>query len=118
MIPESFSKQIEIPRVIFTDVLRRVSIVVQESGASVKFTLGENLLTVSATNPELGEASEPIDIEYADEPMEIAFNPQYLNEPMKLLECDKIIMKFSDDLSPVEIAGDEGFIYIIMPMRG
>ncbi len=118
VIPESFTRQIEIPRVIFTDVLRRVSIVVQESGASVKFSLADNLLTISASNPELGEASEPIDIEYTDTPLDIAFNPQFVNEPLKLLDCDKIIMKFSDDLSPVEIAGDEGFLYIIMPMRG
>ena len=50
--------------------------------------------------------------------VEESFNPQFVSEPLKYLDCEQLIMQFSDDLSPVALTGDEGFLYIIMPMRG
>ena len=118
VIPKTFSKNVAIPRAAFSEALARVSMVVSDSSTSVRLTLGENTLTVSANSSEVGESSEPVEIEYTDEPFEISFNPQFVSEPLKYLDCEQLMMQFSDDLSPVALTGDEGFLYIIMPMRG
>ena len=118
VIPKTFSKNVAIPRAAFGEALSRVSMVVSDSSTSVRLSLKENLLTISANSNEVGEASEPIEIEYTDEPFDISFNPQFVSEPLKYLDCEQLVMQFSDDLSPVALTGDEGFLYIIMPMRG
>ena len=118
VIPKTFAKNVAIPRAAFSEALARVSMVVSDSSTSVRLTLGENTLTISANSNEVGESSEPVEIEYTDEPFEISFNPQFVSEPLKYLDCEQLIMQFSDDLSPVALTGDEGFLYIIMPMRG
>jgi len=28
-----------------------------------------------------------------------------------------VIMQFNDEFSPVALSGDEGFLYVVMPMR-
>jgi DNA polymerase-3 subunit beta len=118
VIPKTFAKNVAIPRAAFSEALARVSMVVSDSSTSVRLSLGENTLTISANSNEVGESSEPVEIEYTDEPFEISFNPQFVSEPLKYLDCEQLIMQFSDDLSPVALTGDEGFLYIIMPMRG
>lgn len=118
VIPKASKQQVTIPRQAFAETLRRVSLVVSDSSSSIKLTLSENALTVSANSAEVGESSEPVEIEYSGEKFEISFNPQFVSEPLRYLDCEQLVMQFSDDLSPVCLTGDEGFLYIIMPMRG
>jgi len=117
VIPESFAAQAVIPREAFADVLARVSLVVSETSAYVRLALESGVMTVSAASQEYGEASEPLEVSYDGEPIDMQFNPMFLADPLRRLECDQLIFRFNDRYSPVEITGDEGFIYILMPMR-
>ena len=117
VIPDSFKNSVTLPRESFSSVLNRVSIVASDSGSSIKFKLESDLCTLSASSPEIGEAEEPFSISYEGEPVTISFNPGYLKDPLKYLECDEITIRFNDEFKPVVILGDEGFLYVIMPMR-
>ena len=117
VIPASFGKSVILPREEFSNVLNRVSIVADDDGSSIKFSLEENLCTLSAASTEIGEAKEPLEISYQGEPVTISFNPGYLKDPLKNLECDDITLQFNDEFKPVVVLGDEGFLYVIMPMR-
>lgn len=118
VIPAKFAQSVAIPRVAFADALNRVSMVVSESSSAVKLSLKSAELVVSATSTEVGEAEEPLEVSYEGEPLEMAFNPVFFTEPIKHLECDQLIMQFNDEYSPVALLGDEGFLYVVMPMRG
>jgi len=118
VIPSSFVHKLEIPRAVFSDALRRVSLVVTDANLSISLALSKDSLVISGNSADIGEASEAVDVEYDGPEMTINFNPQFYSEPLKLLDCDKFVMNFTDDLSPVELSGDDGFIYILMPMRG
>jgi DNA polymerase-3 subunit beta len=118
VVPENFTQSVTIPRVEFGDVINRVSMVVSESSAAVKLKLTNAEMTISATSNEFGEAKEPVDVSYEGEPLEIAFNPVFFTDPLRNLECDQLIMQFNDEYSPVALSGDEGFLYVVMPMRG
>ncbi|MEI8079952.1 MAG: DNA polymerase III subunit beta, partial [bacterium] len=98
-------------------VLSRVSLVVSETSASIKVKLEKAKLTATATSAEVGEANEPVDVSYEGKEVQMAFNPAFLAEPLKHLEADQIVLDFNDEYSPMKISGDEGFLYIIMPMR-
>jgi DNA polymerase-3 subunit beta len=117
VIPASFDNSVILPREVFAEVLNRVSVVVTDSGASIKFKLETGNLTLSASSSEVGEASEPLEVSYQGKTMDIAFNPGYLRDPLKNLDCDELTMRLNDEFKPVVILGDEGFLYVIMPMR-
>ena len=117
VIPDDFNYTAALSRLAFADVLNRIALVVSESSSSINLELGSGQIRVWGKSPEYGEASEPVEFSYEGEEMNIAFNPEFLIEPMKHLECDQVLMKFNDNASPVAFCGDEGFLYILMPMR-
>ena len=117
VIPASFTNTISLPREEFAGVLNRVSIVAEGDGSSVKFALEEGQCTLSAVSAEIGEAKESFQLSYTGEPVTISFNPAYLKDPLKNLDCDEVTIRFNDEFKPVVVLGDEGFLYVIMPMR-
>jgi DNA polymerase III subunit beta len=77
-------------------------------------------VSISANNPDLGEAVEEIDAEYKGKPLTIGFNARYLIDVLGVLGGDgDIDIALKDELSPsiVRKAGNEGYIYVLMPMR-
>lgn len=117
VIPGSFAHSAVFPRETFRTVLSRVGMVISDNSASVSVALKKAEATVSATSSEVGEGSEPFDISYDGEDLQISFNPDFLMDPLNHLEADQVVLQFNDQYSPMAISGDEGFLYIIMPMR-
>ena len=100
--------------------LRRVSIVSSERTRGVKLLLGDRKLEVSSINPDVGEASEEIEVDYDGPPQGIGFNARYLMEMLSVLPGDaRIEIGLNDDVSPgvLRVVGDADYCYIVMPMR-
>jgi DNA polymerase-3 subunit beta len=117
VVPSSFGQSVAIPRSAFKDALNRVAMVVSETSSAVKVSLKSAEMVISAVSAEVGEATEPVDVSYEGVPLAMAVNPLFLTEPLKHLECDQLILQFNDEYSPVALSGDEGFLYVVMPMR-
>jgi len=117
VVPAGFSHTAVMPRTMLATVLNRVGMVVSESSASIRLALSTGTATIKAASAEFGEASEPMEVSYEGEPIELSFNPVFLSDPLKHLEADTVILQFNDEISPVTVAGDEGFLYVIMPLR-
>jgi DNA polymerase-3 subunit beta len=118
LIPELFEHEVRLPREELLEVARRVSQLAQRN-APLRFTFGEGELTVAAETPEVGDASEPLPAPYSGEPLEIAFNPQFLIEGLESVGGDELVMKLSSPLRPglLEPAGRDDFSYLVMPIR-
>jgi len=117
VIPSSFNNSAVMPRDAFAEAVNRVAMVVTESSSSIRLSLETGKATVSAASAEVGEGNEPLEVSYEGDPLEISLNPQFLMDPLRHMECDQAVLQFNDQYSPVSISGDEGFLYIIMPMR-
>ena len=76
-------------------------------------------IEMSASNPELGEANEELEIDYSGEELTVRFNAKYLIDVFTVLEDEKVELLLKDELSPciVKPAGADDFTSIIMPMR-
>ena len=84
----------------------------------MEFSAGK--ISLSANNPDLGEAIEEIDAEYKGKPISIGFNARYLLDVLGVLNGEgEINIELKDELSPsiVRKVGDEGYLYVLMPMR-
>ncbi|MCF7853428.1 MAG: DNA polymerase III subunit beta [Candidatus Pacebacteria bacterium] len=117
VIPSNFSQSAVFPRDPFAAALNRVAMVVSETSASLSLSLEKAKATLSANSAEVGEGSEPLEVSYDGETVNISFNPDFLMDPLRHLEAEQVVLQFNDQYSPVSISGDEGFLYVIMPMR-
>ena len=104
----------------FLQALRRVSILSNERYKGIKLEVNEGKMTVSATNPDLGEAVEELDIDYQGRGLSLGFNARYLIEVLGVLgDATEVDMRFKDELSPSVLRkdGDSDYLYVVMPMR-
>jgi DNA polymerase-3 subunit beta len=100
--------------------LRRVSILSSERYKGVRMEFSDGKLSISANNPDLGEAVEEIDADYRGKMISIGFNSRYLMDVLGVLSGEgEIAIELKDELSPSVIRknGVEGYLYVLMPMR-
>jgi DNA polymerase-3 subunit beta len=118
LIPESFEHEVRLPREELLEVARRISQLAQRN-APLRFAFAEGELTVAAETPEVGDASEAIPAPYTGEPLEIAFNPQFVTEGIESVDGEELVMKLSSPLRPglLEPVEREDFSYLVMPIR-
>jgi len=117
VIPQNFTRVVEIDTAKFLAKIETVSQVLSDSSSYIILALSEKLMKLQASSVEVGEGSDVIDLEYTGEPIEISFNPEFLADPLKYCGAEKIQMKINDELNPVAIEAGEGFLYVIMPIR-
>ena len=106
-------------RRMFVSMLKRMSILSSEDYKGVIFNFNEDKLSVTTTNPDLGESKEDMIIDYKGDPIEVAFNPRYIMETMSVIDSEKIIINIIDSEKPclLEGANDDTYLSVIMPMR-
>lgn len=117
VIPGEAQERIELPRDAMLDTVRRVSLLSSDKSQSVKLAFTENMVEVSANSPDVGEAKETLEIQYSAKPMQIAFNPEFMKDPLHHLVEDTIYLDLIDEMSPGVIRLENAFLYVIMPMR-
>jgi DNA polymerase-3 subunit beta len=120
VIPKDNASSVRVSQNSFLQALRRVAILSNERYKGIKLELKEGKMTVSATNPDLGEAVEELDVEYHGRGLALGFNARYLIDVLSVLgDAAAIDVKFKDELSPglLKREGDLDYLYVIMPMR-
>ncbi len=109
--------RIAIPREDFLAALRRMMIFTSEKNNSIRLTFEDNLLSISANTPEIGEADDAIAVKYAGPKISAIFNPAFVVEPLRALTSDEVFMELNDANSPGLIKSDIPFLYVLMPLR-
>lgn len=117
VIPAEAKERVQLERELLHAALHRASILASEKSQSVKLAFSKNTLTISATTPEVGEAKETLSINYKGKDLAIAFNPQYLMDPLRNLDADEVFLELTDELSPGVVKVSTPFLYVLMPMR-
>jgi DNA polymerase-3 subunit beta len=117
LLPETFEAEITTPRAPLLDVIRRAAVMAQRN-APLRLRFAEGELTVSAQTQDVGEAQESLQIDYAGEPLEIGFNPDFLREGLEAVTGATVQLKLINPLRPgLIVSPDESFWYLIMPIR-
>jgi DNA polymerase III subunit beta len=117
VIPAEAKERVQLERELFLAALHRASILASEKSQSVKLSFAKNNLTITAITPEVGEAQETMAINYKGKELTIAFNPQYVMDPLRNLDADEVFLEMTDELSPGVLKVSEPFLYVLMPMR-
>ncbi|OOZ09374.1 DNA polymerase III subunit beta [Solemya velum gill symbiont] len=119
VIPPQGDKLLTIERDLLKQVLQRASILSNEKYRGIRFSLSENLIHLTANNPEQEQAEEEIVIEYSKEEMSIGFNVGYLLDVLGVIDTENVVMTLTDPNSSCIVTpeGSEQSRYVVMPMR-
>ncbi|HUI45440.1 MAG TPA: DNA polymerase III subunit beta [Nitrospirota bacterium] len=119
VVPAKSSKKVTVSKEVMTHAVKRVSILSKEKTNAVKLQLEKERIILSTNNPEIGEASEELAVDYAGEGIAIGFNSRYLMDVLMSMDREHIAIELNDPLSPCLITedGDEHYKCVVMPMR-
>jgi DNA polymerase III subunit beta len=117
VIPGQAKERVTLEREALYNCVRRVSILSSDKTSSVRLNFTKNVLDITANTPEVGEAKESMSINYKGPDIAIAFNPEFLMDPLRNLPNDEIFLELIDEMSPGVIKIATPFLYVIMPMR-
>ena len=115
-----------------TDAIKRVALVA-DRGAQVRMEFGDGVLRLSAGADDVGRAEEDLPVEFAGEPLTIAFNPTYLTDGLGSLHSDRVTFGFTTPSRPAVLRPANGeeqvegtgpfpavqtdYVYLLMPVR-
>lgn len=117
VIPKETHQRIKLERELFLQCVHRAALVCSEKANSVKIKLTSNLLEITAQSPDFGEAHESMAIGYSGPELQVAFNPQFIMDPLRALTKDEVFFELKDEVSPGVFKTLESFICVIMPVR-
>lgn len=121
VIPQQQQRRVVCPRQSLVDSLRRISLVSNDKSGGVRFMVEAGLLRIISENPEVGEGSEELEVDYAGDPVTIGFNARYLLDVLSSLSEDEVALELSGELDPGVIKpvsdASTSFVGVVMPMR-
>ncbi|PCI55512.1 MAG: DNA polymerase III subunit beta [Alphaproteobacteria bacterium] len=118
VIPQGNDKIVEIDPKVFSRAIDRVSTISDGKSHALKITLDGKLMTLSASSPEAGSATEELEVN-GDANMEIGFNAKYLLDITSQIEGEGCRLTLADSASPTIIQdnSDPSSLYVLMPLR-
>jgi DNA polymerase-3 subunit beta len=118
LIPDSFDHEVRLPRSEFLEASRRVSQLAQRN-APLRLAFSEGELTIAAETPEVGDASESMPAPFSGDPLEIAFNPEFLVAGIESVDADEVVLRLTSPLRPglLQPLDRDDFRYLVMPIR-
>ncbi|MFT0892926.1 DNA polymerase III subunit beta [Pseudochelatococcus sp. G4_1912] len=118
VIPEKADIEASVEREVLSVAVSRVTSVSNERGRAVKFSFSPDGLTLSALNPEVGEARDEVDAEASGE-IDIGFNGKYMAEALGVLAGETLQIGLTSAGGPATLRdpGDTDALIVLMPMR-
>jgi DNA polymerase-3 subunit beta len=120
VIPQSHQRRVVVARELLTSALKRIKLVASDKSGGVRLLLDAGKLEIISENPDVGEGSEELDVDYSGDKLGIGFNAGYLLEALSALKEDEVALELGGELDPgviKPVAGMTEFVGVIMPMR-
>jgi DNA polymerase III subunit beta len=117
VIPKETHQRIKLERELFVQCVYRAALVCSDKSNSVKIKVSPNHLEISASSPDFGDSNETMAIAYSGPEIQVAFNPQFIIDPLRALAKDEVYLEFKDEVSPGVFKTEANFICVVMPVR-
>ncbi|HEX2061430.1 MAG TPA: DNA polymerase III subunit beta [Thermoanaerobaculia bacterium] len=124
VISRDNDRRVMVDRERLLSTIKRISLVANERTRAIRFDFAPGKLTVSSTNPELGDARETVPIDYAGQPFFVGLNAAYVMDFLSATDTPSVSLDLKDENSqcigrPATTAEDlpYDYLYVVMPMR-
>jgi DNA polymerase-3 subunit beta len=96
--------------------LRQAALLTNEESRGVRLSFAEGQLKLTSRAPETGEAEVSCDIDFAGDPIDIAFNPSFVLEALRVVTTDAVEVDLSAPNKPALLKAGADFLYVLMPV--
>lgn len=120
LIPENFDYSMNIDTVSLLSALDRASLLSFEQNHIVKLTMSDEQVIMSSFSQEIGSVEENLTKAfYKGNPLHISFSSKYMNEAIKSINSEKIVILFTGEMRPFIIKDieKEDIIQLVLPVR-
>jgi DNA polymerase-3 subunit beta len=119
VIPKNHKNIITLGRQPLLASLQRAAILTSEKFKGVRVNIEPGTLKIASSNAEQEEAKEELEIDYDGPAIEVGFNVTYLMDALGNIGHEMVRLEMHDGSSAalVTVPEQEGFKYVVMPMR-
>ena len=103
VIPENQQFSFELEKKDLSEALKRVALLVDQKARRVYFDLTPGRLLITSQESKIGTAKEEIPCRYDGEPITMAMNYMYIDEPIKVMDSERIKFEFTEAIRPKEL---------------
>jgi DNA polymerase III subunit beta len=116
-IPNKTDNVLIISKELLAPAIKRVSILTTAESQAIKLHLTKNRLVISKTTPDIGEATEDIEVLYPGPEIQVGFNPVYLLDVLKNIDEEMVAIEFAGPEKPGVLRVRDEYVYIVLPMQ-
>jgi DNA polymerase-3 subunit beta len=117
IIPTDYDKKLTLPTEAALSAVRRAALLTSEESRGIKITIRKDKIVFSARSPETGDAEVDMVTDYAGEPIDIGFNPQFLIDILRVIKTQQFELELGQPDRPGVIKSGTNFIYVLMPIN-
>ena len=96
--------------------LKQAAILTNDESRSVRLSFSDGKLVLTSRAMDVGEARVELPTEVDGDAIDVAFNPDFLVEGIKVIDAERLKISVSGKDTPARIDGEEDFVYVVMPV--
>lgn len=120
VIPEKPTKTVIAETEEILNATRKMIAITSEKSLAVKCKFKNNIAVISTGPTEVGSGTSTIPVKYSGEEIEMAFNPEFIINTLRVIKSKNIKLSLTTPINPCKItpeSKDENYTGVIMPMR-
>ena len=117
VIPKGCENKFEIDSQVLLHSVRKAAPVAPEDTKAIRIRLHSAGMTVSSAANDKGSAQIDVALDYKGQELELAINPEYLTDMLRVVGEKVVKVELRDAESPGLIKVGSDFNYVIMPMQ-
>ncbi len=119
VIPEKQEYEIHANRLQLIEALKRVSLLVEQKSRRIFINFIENTIIMNSEESEIGIAKEEVSCSFSGPETTIALNYLYLIDPLRVMEDDEVIIRFTEANKAITLlpTTEKEYFHIVMPMQ-
>ncbi len=117
VIPQNNDISVTLHREELISLLKQILLFTPDADHSVRFTLSNGDLKITANNATVGDAKVNMPVNYTGNLLQIAFNPGFFLDILRHSKDETVDITLTDSYNPGIISDTSDAICVIMPMR-
>lgn len=115
VVPEKLEKAADLSVSALMSAVRRAALLSDAENRTVTFEFDQGQLVLNAAAPEAGESTVEMEVSYADEPVRISLNPDFVIDGLKVMDEQDVRMEMKDSATAC-VLREPDYVYLTMPI--
>jgi len=116
VIPDDLDKAVELPTADLLSGVRRVALLAGVESRGIHISLGPDAMVLTSRSSEEGEATVRLPIKYEQPPIEVAFNPEFLVDALRVCQ-ENVRLELKEPSRPGVMTSGQNLKYVVMPVN-